>query len=79
MAEKILVTQKGCGGCEGVKKALSEAISKGEIREVAITSDEGNRIADELDLDWVPECVEKSADGKYTKCSLDNLIKEKGK
>jgi hypothetical protein len=79
MSKTLLVTQKGCGGCEGVKNALADVIASGEVTEVSITSDKGEKIADQLGLDWVPECVTDNEDGTYTKCSLEKLLDEKGK
>jgi len=79
MSRTLLVTQKGCPGCEGVKDSLSGALASGEITEVPITSEKGEIIQDLLNIDWVPECVTENDDGSFTKCSLDDLIKKKGK
>lgn len=73
MPKTILVTQRGCPGCSQVKDMLSEGIKKGEIQEIPIESARGRVIAEELDLDEVPECVEEE-NGKFTRCSLDKLI-----
>ena len=76
MGKKMLVTQKGCGGCADVKAALKEEISRGDIEEVDAESAKGETIAEELNLDMVPECVEE-VNGKYKKCNLDKLLKGK--
>jgi hypothetical protein len=73
MSKKLLVTQKGCPGCAQVKEMLSEPLHNGELQEVPIESSRGRVIAEELDLDEVPECVEEE-NGKFTKCNLDALI-----
>lgn len=76
MAKKMLITQKGCGGCAEVKDALKDEIASGQIEEVDAESERGEKIANELNLDMVPECVEE-VNGKYKKCSLDKLLKGK--
>lgn len=79
MPRKLLVTQDGCGGCKAVKRMLADSLASGEIEEVSVYSEKGKKIADELDLEEVPECVEEFEDGTFIKCDLEQLVKEKGK
>lgn len=76
MPKTLLVTQKSCGGCAAVKRALSSELASGEIEEVPIESEKGEKIADELGLDMVPECVIEEG-GTYAKCDLDELLRKK--
>ena len=76
MPKTILITQEKCGGCKAVKRALADELTSGSIREVPIESEEGEKIADELELDMVPECVIED-NGKYSKCNLEDLLAKK--
>lgn len=76
MAKTLLITQKACGGCSAVKKALKEELDRGEIEEVPIETERGEKIADELGLDMVPECVIDEG-GHYSKCDLEGLLSKK--
>jgi hypothetical protein len=76
MTKTLLITQKACGGCAAVKKALKDELSSGEIEEVPIETERGEKIADELGLDMVPECVYDD-DGRYSKCDLERLLDKK--
>jgi hypothetical protein len=75
MAEKLLLTMDTCGGCQAVKRALKDKLDDGSLREVKASSDEGRKIAKELNLHSVPSCIEYD-DGKYKECDLEELLDE---
>lgn len=78
MSKTLLLTMKHCGGCAAVKQELADAIASGEVEEVAHNSEKGMQIAEELNLDEVPECIQENDDGSYSLCSLPDLLERKG-
>ena len=75
MADKLmLVKHKDCGYCAVMESKLKEKIESGEIGIIDASTKEGYDLAAKLGIGGVPECVKRSDDGTYTKCSLEDLL-----
>jgi hypothetical protein len=76
MSEKALLTSPSCGGCASIKRALKKKLDDGSLRDIPVSTEEGRKIAKELKLGHVPECIEIGDDGSYKTCSLEDLLDE---
>jgi len=50
----VLLTEEGCSPCAEEKETLKEALSRGEIEEVAISSERGKAIMENTGVDFWP-------------------------
>ncbi|RPJ37990.1 MAG: hypothetical protein EHM35_05535 [Planctomycetaceae bacterium] len=81
MSKKIIVTDPGCHACADAKKKLKPYLDSGELVEVPVESPEGRVIDQQLDVEYVPECVVKDENGRYKRCpkgTLESMAKKRG-
>jgi len=64
--ELILLTHPECPSCQELKEVLAYALQEGYIREVPVTTPEGQKIADIVGYEY-PTLVAK-VNGNYVKC-----------
>lgn len=69
----MLITHPGCPACAEVKKRIKSLLDQGKVRELDLsTSQEANRIADALDIRYIPTFVARFGNKI---CRLDENMK----
>jgi len=66
--ELILLTNPTCPACDALKRKIAHALQEGWIREVPATTEEGKRIAQELNIMSVPQLIARLTDRRLVKC-----------
>lgn len=70
--EIYVLTSDQCPACRELKKELEEDLAKGLIKEIKIETEEGQKIADKLNIREIPTFILK--DGKKV-CKLSDEMK----
>lgn len=78
MTELKVIVSKGCGGCRMLKSKYKEEIEEGKIKLVNADTEEGIEELKEmarqgLKLATVPQCIIRYDNGKYEKCSNEDI------
>ena len=70
--EVIFVTASWCPHCRRLKEAWKPLFEQGIVKYIDVDTEEGMKLAKELNIDYVPVCLVKK-DGEYRKCEGDVL------
>jgi len=71
--EVVLLTEQNCPSCKVVKNFVSSAIESGNVRVIDINTEEGEEIADALNIKTVPTSAIKQ-DNNYKELNLKEFM-----
>jgi len=77
--EMILLTGPMCSACDEVKELLKEELESGVIKELDVKEEEGDRLANLLNIDSIPALVTRHGNRytvSYAKYEGDDLVFE---
>lgn len=83
MSEKVILVSPSCPGCTQLKEHLTKLGVIDKYRVIDVSTEEGTRVAEELGISHVPNCVivEKTNEGMMaracTKDEFSDLLKGK--